>query len=600
MENYTSRDDVPEKYKWNLTDFFESEDDFNRSFDVTKDKINKLNDYIGCTSNASLLYEYLNYYIECVRLWENLYVYSHLINDQVLGISENANRVNMCLNLATMIELNSAFFVPELLKLSVEEYNKLYEDEPKLKEYSHYLEVVFRDKDHVLTESEEKIVSELTTTMSNLENISSTMLNSEHNYGTIKLDDGTKEVIAVNNFRKLTKNDNPLIRKKVYNQFNKKLEEYSSTNASLLNNYISMNSSVAKIRHFKSAWDRKLFNNNLSNKLYKNLVCTTENNLNILHKYYDLKRRCLGFDILNKYDLNLEVCKSNKHYTIEESQDILLKAVSVLGKDYVNIFKRMFDNNYIDYCQYKGKVSGAYSSSTLDKPSRICMSFNADLDSISTIAHEGGHHVHHEQIRKNNYLHYRDITMIQAEVASLTNECLLSEYIFKNGSTKEEKLSGLDNIIRVFVSNFYGAVREGKMEQDMYDYVQKGGMLTKDYLGNLSMKSLKKYYGKKVKTNKYFRNDWILRSHYYYNFYLYSYAISMCVAANVASKILNGDSGMLNNYHKFLSIGGNVWTIDAFKVLGVDLESKEVYENAIKYFDNLLDKFEKLYFSEEV
>lgn len=600
MEKYTTREDVPEKYKWDLTDFFKNENEFNKSLKKSEQSVNSLKEYIGCSKNAKILYRYLNDYFESIRLWENIYIYAHLINDQDLGISENISRLNSTLNIAKDIDLNTAFFVPELLKLSKEEYDNLFKEEEKLCEYKEYLDEIFRDKEHTLTENEEKIVSELTSTMSNIEDISSTMLNSEHNYGTIKLDDGTTEVIAVNNFRKLTKNENIKIRKKVYNQFNKKLDEYSSTNASLLNNYINMNSSVARIRHFNSAWDKKLFSYNISNKVYESLVTTTENNLNILQKYYDLKKKVLGFDVLHKYDMNLDMCKSDKTYTIEEAQEILLKSISVLGNDYVEQFKNLFDKRYIDYCQYKGKISGAYSASSLDKPSRICMSFNGDLDSISTIAHEGGHHVHHNYVSKCNSLQYRSISLIQAEVASLTNECLLSDYILKNGISKEEKLSGLDNIMRVIIANLFGAVREGKMEQEMYNYVENGGMLTKDYLDNLSLKSLKKYYGKKVKFDKYVKNDWITISHYYADFYLYSYAISISVATNVASKILEGDKVMLENYHKFLCTGGDVWPTDAFKILGVDLESNVTYENAIKYFDSLIEKFKKLINDEEV
>ena len=91
------------------------------------------------------------------------------------------------------------------------------------------------------------------------------------------------------------------------------------------------------------------------------------------------------------------------------------------------------------------------------------MSFNEDIDSISTIIHEGGHNVHHQYVTENNPIQYREISVRVAEVASLTNECLLSHYFLEHGKTKEEKLNGLENILRVFAANFYGAIREGKM-----------------------------------------------------------------------------------------------------------------------------------------
>ncbi len=599
MEKYNCRADVPEKYKWNLKDFFSSEEKFSNSLKETNKLVEELKEYNNCTKHATKLYEFLNKYMQVICLCENLYVYAYLLNDQELGKSESVERKNCTLNLMNDLELNTAFFVPEILRMDYEEYQELYNKEPRLNEYKAYLDNIFRDKEHVLTESEEKIVTELTNSMNHFEDISSTMLNSLHNYGKIKIDDNVV-TIATNNFRKLTKNKNVSIRQKVYKSFNKKIDEYSSTNAMLLNSYINMNNSISKIRHFDSAWDQKLFGLNLSNKVYESLVSATESNLKSLQKYYDLKSRVLDLDVLHQYDMNLELSSSDKLYSIEESQELLLNSLKPLGAEYLNHYKKIFDNKYIDYCQYKGKASGAYSFSTLDHDSRILMSFNYDLDSVSTIAHEGGHNVHHQFIIENNPLQYRNVSNLVAEVASLTNECLLSNYIVNNAKTKNEKLQGLENIISVIASNLFGAVREAKMEQNMYDLVKNGGTITKDYLDKITKKSLKQYYGNKVKMDKYSKNSWVTRSHYYMYFYLYNYAISISVAINVAEKILDGDKEMLKNYIKFLSTGSDKWPKEVFEILNVNIENKEVYINAIKYFDKLVEQYDNIYFDKEV
>lgn len=600
MKNYNTRNDVPEKYKWDLTDFFKNEEEFNNTLKLTNEQVKTLEKYKGCTKDAKKLYEYLNISFDTMRLWENLYVYAYLIHDQELGVSESIVRKNKTLILMNELDKNMAFFIPELLKLEKSEYEELFIKEEKLNEYKEYLDDIFREKEHVLTENEEKIVSELVNSMNNFSDISSTMLNNEHNYGKIKLEDESVETIATNNYRKLTKNRNEIIRKKVYNSFNKKLDEYSSINAMLLNSYANMNNSIAKIRHFKSAWDKKLFGLNLNNRVYESLVNATEENLDTLQKYYNLTKRVLGLEVLHQYDMNLELGKSNKTYTIEESQNLLLESLKPLGEDYLNHYKKIFDNKYIDYCQYKGKESGAYSFSTLDKDSRILMSFNGDLDSVSTIAHEGGHNVHHQYVSENNSIQYRNVTSLVAEVASLTNECLLSNYIVNNAKTKEEKLEGINNILRVITSNLFGAVREAKIEQDMYKLINKGGTITKEYLDKVTKKSLKKYYGDEVKLNKYSKNGWVTRSHYYMCFYLYNYAISISVALNVAEKIINGDKEMLEKYIKFLKTGSDKWPKETFDILGVNIEDKKVYVNAIKYFEKLVEKYDKIYFNEEV
>ena len=222
------------------------------------------------------------------------------------------------------------------------------------------------------------------------------------------------------------------------------------------------------------------------------------------------------------------------------------------------------------------------------------MSFIGDLSSVSTIAHEGGHDVNHQYLTENNDIVYRMIPNIMAEVMSLTNECLLSDYLLKNGKTKEEKLSGIENIMKVIVSNLYGAVREGKIEQQMYEIIESGSSLTKDNMKKLVSDSLDKYYGKYVVRDELANLDWATRSHYYMNYYMYSYSICICVASNIAREIIRGNKEILDKYISFLKTGGNIWAYDAFKMLGVDLEDKKVYENAFEYFDELIEEFKKL------
>ena len=593
MKKYKNRAEVEEKYKWDLSDFFKDEKDFNRSLNRCKKLVEELKKYPGCTKNPNKLYEFLVKEIEAVALWEDLYVYAYLINDQELGKEESVVRKNKTEQLNLELEVNTSFFAPELLKLSKNAYIDLFKEE-KLLEFKDSLDRIYREKDHILTEKEEMIISSLINSMNHYDDISSTILNTLHDYGSVVINK-EKIAIATNNYSHLMKNNDKKVRKTVRDRFNNKIDEYSTANAMLLSSYVSMNDTIAKIRGYESSWDQKMFNTNLNTKIFRTLVNTTEKNINILQKYYKLKKDVLKLDDLTSYDLGLELVKSKEEYSIEEAQKITLEAIKPLGEEYTKKFKKIFDNRYIDYCQYKGKCSGGYSFSTINNDSRILMSYNGSLDSISTIAHEGGHNVHHQFVKENNKKQYRNTPSITAEVASLTNECLLSNYLAEKGKTKEERLAGIANILGVITSNLFGAVREGKMEEDMYNEVHNGGVLTKEFMDKLSYDSLKKYYGKSVKYDKKIKNSWVNRSHYYMNFYLYSYAISISVASFISKRILSGDKDMLDKYLKFLKVGSNKWPIDTFKVLGINLEDENVYKEAIDYYNSMIDKYYEIY-----
>ena len=589
MQKYKSRQEVPKKYKWDLTELFKNDNEYDKAFNKLKKDIDKLSTYQGCTKNSSKLYEFLDKDAKTIALLYRVIIYAYVINDQELGISSNMDRLAKAEELETKYANAIAFFAEELLKLNKDEYNNLFKNN-KLKEFKYQLDDIYRAKEHVLPKDKEIIINEMHNAAMNYETLSQTMLNSLNDYGTIKID-GEEEKILQTNLSRLLKNDSKEIRKEARNKYYKVLDQYGVMSAALLNSYVKTSITNAKLHNYKDAWDAKIFNTKIPNDAYKALVLTVEDNVIVLQKYYKIFKDTLKLKTLDSCDLNLEMIKTNREYSIEEGQQLCLDALKPLGNDYCNHFKKIFDNHYIDYACYPGKCSGAYSISGYDFNSRILMSWNYDLRSISTTIHEGGHHVHHQYLVENNPVQYREAANIVAEVASLTNECLLSSYLAINGKDKTEKLKGIENILDVFISNLFGAVREGKIEQDFYDYVNKSNMITKDYMNTIVNKSYEKYQGNIVNRDDYSNLSWISRSHYYMNYYLYNYAICISVASYVANEILNGNKGMLNKYIKFLSTGSNHDNYDIFKILGVDIADKNLYIKAIKYFDSMLDKF---------
>ncbi|MBO6195138.1 MAG: hypothetical protein J6O56_02185 [Bacilli bacterium] len=591
MSKYKSRNEVPDKYKWDLTDFYKNDKEFDKEYEETKKRIKYEEKFRGCTKSGKELYEFLKYdeVTECKV--ENLYAYSFMKDDEELGDSTNINRKNKTILLINDYSNMISFFNPEILSLSKEQFDKLF-DYKELNEYRFLLNEIYKNKGHVLKEEEEIIINELESSMNNFEDISSNLLNNEHNYGTVIID-GKEEEIHSTNLRKLLKNKDPKIRKEVLSKYKTVLDQYGGTSASLLNSYVKYNNTSSRLHHFKDAWDEKLFDYNMPQKAYDALVEVVSNNYSSAQKYFDLLKQSNNLKELHMYDLSLDLYPSTKKYTIEEAIELIRNAIKPLGEEYISCFNKIIDNHYIDFCEYKGKCSGGYSLSTPDHDSRILLSFNDDLSSVSTIAHECGHNVHHQFVKKNNPIQYRNITTLVAEVVSLTNECLLSSYLVNNG-TKEEKLSGISNILNVIDNNLFDCIREAKMETEFNNYSNEGNALTKEYMNDLDLRSLKEYYGNSVIIDEHGNTGWIRRSHYYSNYYLYNYSFCISVASANALKILNGDKNQLERYIKFISLGSDIDPIDAFKVLGFDLTNKEVYETAIKYFDSLVEKYKEI------
>lgn len=593
MNKYETRNDVPLKYKWDLTDIFKNIDDFNKTADEVREEIKKIDSYIGCTKNSDKLLEFLEFDTNLSLKIVDLNIYAMLINDQDLNESLGVELVGKINTLELEYDTKSSFFSPELLSLGKNDYNDLFKNE-KLLKYKSILDDIYRYKNHILEKNEEELCSRLTGTSSSYSQMSSTLLNSCNDYGSVTMPDGSVEKLMTTNYRRIVKKLPRDKRKEVYEQFNEVKDRYANISAGLLDDYVKTNVALSKIHKYDSTWDENLFDLELSNKVFESLIASAIDTKDILKKYYDLRSKVLKIDKCAPWDAQIELYETDKEYTIEEACDLVLKALKPLGEDYVNHFKHVIEDRCVDFCQYKGKCSGGYNISSPDiKNSKILMSFNYDLQSVSTLAHESGHHVHHQYLCENNIKEYRHAPSIIAEVASLTNEFLLSNYLINNGS-REEALSGLSNILGTFEVNFYGGIQEGNLEQEFYKYVEYGGTLTKDYLYDLCEKSLLKFYPNEIQS-KYEKGAWITRSHYYMFYYLFSYSICVSVASYVSKEILSGNKEMLDKYISFLKTGSDHSVSDVYKVLGIDLENKNIYLDAIDNFSSLIDKFDEIY-----
>lgn len=589
MDKYNSRKEVPNKYKWDLTDFFKDDEDFNKNYEYAKNNIPKLNNYRGKLKDSNKMLEFINLDIKISKIVENLYVYAFLKNDEELGNKDSINRKNKTIDLYNDYSNATSYFTIEVLNMNKEEYNNLYTNK-KLLDYKFMLDEIYKSKGHILSEEEENIINNLSSII-DFEDASSNLLNNEHDYGTIKINNKEEEIHSTN-FRKLMQNSDENIRKEVFNKYKKILDQYADTSALFLNSYVKENNMISKMHNFKDAWDEKLYYLNMNQKAYDKLVYNTKNNYKIVQKYFKLIKDNNNIKNMHMYDTYLDLNKFKKEYSIEDAIELIRNALKPLGKEYINKFNKIIDNHYIDFCEYKGKCSGGYSASTIDHNSRILLSFNNDLDSVSTIIHECGHNIHHQFIMENNNEVYRNPSSLVCEIASLTNECLLSNYLIKYGS-KEEKLAGISNLLNVIENNLFDCIREANMEKEFNDYLLSGNTITKDYMNKLDLESLKEFFGDII-FDKYSNTGWVRRSHYYMDYYLYSYAFCISVATMNAKMIFDGDKEQLNRYINFLKLGSDIYPYDAIKKLGFDLEKDDLYLDVIKYFDSLIDLYKKI------
>lgn len=591
------RCEIEDKYKWDLTKIYKDEKEWQKDFDDAKEEILKATSYKNSfLINGKKLYEYLKYDEEVSRKLEKIYYYAHLNHDADTLDEKYKVMTNKVSDLFTKYNELSSFVVPEILKLDEKKLASFYEDEKKLEDYRFSIENIYRFKNHTLDEEKEKMLSNLSKCLSNPEETYEALTDSDFEYDYITDEKGNKVKFNESNYSLFIKSKDRSVRKKAFEMLHNKYKKYIRTITSTYKGEVETNVVLAKIRNYDSAISASLYSDNVSQDIYNNLIKVVNDNMDVLYKYYDLKKEILSLNRLHMYDTYVEIInKVSKKYTFDEAKEIVMEALSVLGDKYIKNLKKAFDEKWIDIYHSKGKRSGAYSSGNFDVNPYVLLNFEGTLDDVSTLAHELGHSMHTYLSCKNNPYQYSSYEIFVAEVASTVNELLLANYMLKSSKNKEEKLAIINHILDLYKATLYRQTMFAEFEKETHKLREKGEVLTSDLLSNMYYDLVKKYFGPNVLCDDLIRYEWARIPHFYYNFYVYKYATGISAASYIVDGILNNREGALKNYINFLKTGGSMYPLDELKIAGVDLNSKSVVLSAIKTFERYLKEFKDIY-----
>lgn len=591
-----TRSEIDKNYQWDLSTIYGSIDEWNKEYISTKDKLPSLTKYKGSLlKDANTLLEFLNLDTEINRKLDKLFSYAHLLNDEDTTNTKNQELFGKIVNLNNEYSKITTFVKPELLKSNYEQIKAFYKDLPELKEYEVLLEEIYRYKEHTLDEKEERIVAELNKSLSSPSEIFEKLTDADMKFPDIVDEKGNSVEFTESNYSIFIRSKDRRVRKDAFNILHNTYGKYKNTLSETYASLVEVEVALSKIYNFESAIKMSLFDDNIDVSVYDNLVKTVNENLKELYKYYDLRKKILNLDEQHLYDTYVSLVEDdNKNYTFSEAKDLVLKALSVLGDDYVEILNKAFDEKWIDVFNNVGKRSGAYSSGCYDTNPFILLNFEGKLDDVSTLSHELGHSVHSYFSREFNSYQNASYKIFVAEVASTVNELLLNNYMLKNTSDKNEKLSILNKQLELFKSTIFRQTMFAEFERDMHALVEQNGVLTNEVLCDAYYKLVKKYFGDSVYIDEAIKYEWSRIPHFYYNFYVYKYATGLSAAAFIASQILSGNKEYIEKYKNFLKLGGSMYPIDELKQIDIDMTKKEVVESAIEMFKNTLEEFEKL------
>lgn len=590
------RSEIKEEDKWDLTGLYKMEDEWNKDYDELQGLISKFDDFKGKLNNSKDILKYFEFNNEVNLKLENVCVYTYLKFDEDTTNTHFQELKGRADNLLSEFSLVSSFVMPELCKLSKDDIEKFMAEEEGLRKYKYDFDCILRIKNHVLSDKEESLLSNLEKPMSVSEEVSSYLRDADMKFSPIKDEDGNEVELTNTNYERFITSKDRNVRKSAFLTLYKSYEELIHTFASAYQGKVSLANRMAKIRGYKGAREAALDSNFVDNKIYDNLVATVNKHLDIMDDYYAMKREVMGLPEIHIYDIYSRLVPSyDKKYTFEKAKNIVLEALSVLGDDYVNNLKKAFDERWIDIYPNKGKTGGAYERGCYKTHPYVLLNFNGKFNDVSTIAHELGHAMHSYYSDKNNDYAHHQYEIFVAEVASQVNEILLAKYLLNKSTDRNEKLYILDNLMETFKGSIIRQTMFAEFEDLMHKEEAKGTVLTSDFLSDNYYKLYQKYSGKNMISDKEIRYEWARIPHFYYDFYVYQYSTGLASACFIANNILNKKEGFLEKYLKFLSLGGSMDPVDELREAGVDISKPEVIEEALNMFKETIEEFKNIY-----
>lgn len=588
--------------KWNVLDLYKTREDFESDYKKLENKLLDFAKYKGhILDSASNLCDVLELDNNFNRKLEQVFIYAHIQNDQDTTNTEFQTMFGRVYKLFERYNEETSYIIPEMLKSSEEIVKKYIAEKKELKAYERSLKEIYKFKSHTLSENEEKIISSMTGIFKTPDDVYSLLTDADMKFGNIKDENGKSIELNEKTYRKMIECSNREVRKNAFEKLFGTYGEFKNTYASLLASEVKKNNKLAEIRGYKSALNKSLYKDDIPDEIYHNLINVVKKNITPLSNFWKLKKEALGVDELHLYDTYASITKDIKHeYTFTEAKALILKALSVLGEDYIKDLSKAFDERWIDYCPNDGKRNGAYCTACYNVHPYVLLSFDGTLNNVSTLAHELGHAMHYYYAIKNQSYQDYGYSIFVAEVASQVNQILLSKYLIEHTSKIEEKKYLIDDLIQDFKSTIYRQTMFANFERDIHELDQKGEILTHENMCDIYYKLNKEYFGENIVIDDLVKYEWERIPHFYMNFYVYQYATAYAAAIKIAMDILNKKEGIVEKYLDFLSLGCTKTPIESLLVAGVDMTKEETYQDAFKYFNDLVNELTLLYQNKEV
>ena len=592
-EQIKKRCEIDAQWKWDLTHIFPSDQAWEEARAAALETIKAFAARQGHVAEdpKGTIRAFFALYERFAEIYEYAFLRQETDNSDTVaqGLKSKA------MSLAVQLESQSAFLQPELLTLPAAELEAL-QTAPDMADYSEYIRNLIREKPHILSPEQEKLLAMMGELQQAPDNIFSMLSNVDMTFPDVHMPDGTTSPLRESNLSAYLHDRNQDVRRQGWEGIMSTYGRFGATIAAIYGASVKKDQFNADARHMPSAVEASLFPYEIPLSVYDNLIAAVHESLPSLTDYLKLRRERMGLSELHMYDMYAPLVDNfDMDLPYPEAYQLVLEGLAPLGEDYVAKLKEAYSGGWIDVYPNENKSSGAFSCGDLVRVHPyVLLNHNNNLTSAMTIAHELGHAMHSYFSNTHQPYPKADYSLFVAEVASTCNEALMLRSLQKKFTDPKAQAYLLVDLLEKFRTTVYRQTMFAEFERISHDMAAKGEPLTKDALNAAYYDLNQKYYGGGAVVDRLVENEWMRIPHFYRAFYVFVYATGFCAAMALSQRIMQEGESAVQDHRRFLSAGSSVPPLEALKLAGVDMTSPEPVRNALKIFQETIDQFRAL------
>ena len=589
------REEISNEFKWRMEDIYPTEEAWEADYQKASESVPVIKSFEGTLGDSAEqlckmqeTYDDINWAVEKLHVYANQRMHENTANAYYQGL---VGRVQV---LVVQLMEATSYIMPEILAIPEENFKAMLESEV-LAKYRTYFSRILRKKAHVLSSEMEELLAGAREVGEGPSDIFMMFNNADIKFPVITGEDGEPIEITHGRYGRFIESQDRAVREAAFKGLYESYGKFINTIAATYRANVKQECFFAKARKYPSSLAAALDNSAIPVSVYDNLIETVHSFLPTLHKYVSVRKQKLGLDELHMYDLYVPMIGDvDKKIPYEEAKQIVLEGLKPLGEDYLALLKEGFENGWIDVYENEGKRSGAYSWGAYGTHPYVLLNYNDSLNHTFTLAHEMGHALHSYHSDAAQDFIYAGYKIFVAEVASTCNEALLIHHLLENSKDDAEKAYLLNYFLEQFRTTLFRQTMFAEFEKIAHEKAEAGETLTAEKLCDIYYDLNKQYFGEDIVVDKEIALEWARIPHFYTPFYVYQYATGFSAAIAISSKILAGESGIVEKYKKFLSGGSSLDCIDLLKLCDVDMTEKKPVEDALKVFEEKLEEFAQL------